>query len=128
ASRASLICSSVDGRPGLTSKPIDPALGTTSRKISSRFDYAHSRHIASRSVEACDEPQLDRISTDSEDNGNYVCSRLRRLRGNLAAGCNEDRNLTRDQFSGKPRQSVVLTFRPSVFNCYILAINIALFT
>ena len=85
---------------------------------------AHSGNIAARSVQAADQPELDRIVGELEDDrngrGRRFGSECRReaMKRNHA-------HLTTNQFGGQRRQSVVVAFRQAVLDRQVLALAIA---
>jgi hypothetical protein len=78
-------------------------------------------------IEAGDEAQLDGIGAGAEDNGNCRGRRLGREYGRSASARDDHAHLPVDQIGRQCRQSVVLTFRPAVFDHDVLAFDIVRF-
>jgi hypothetical protein len=93
-----------------------------SHQLSLQKRYA--RDIASRAVEAGEEPRLDRVNTVGEDDrngrGGHLGDKCRR-----GTRCDDHIHLAMNQIGGEPRQSVVLAFRPAIFDRRIPAFDIA---
>jgi hypothetical protein len=89
---------------------------------------AHSGDIAARPVEAGDVALLDRVAARREHdrNGLGPCHGSQYRRATSRRG--DHGHLATDQIGRKSRQSVVLIFRETVFDCYVAAIDIASFT
>ena len=83
----------------------------------------HAGQIAAGLVEAADQPGLDRIGRDREDNRNRRGRRLgcqRRLR---AAARHDYGHLALHEFGGEGRQLVSVSIRPSIFDRHVLAFD-----
>src|SRR5262249_49912068 len=80
--------------------------------------------ITARSIEAGDKTELDWVQPVGEDNWNSCGrgpGRWRRRR----ATCEDHSDLTANQIGCQCRQSIVLTFRPTIFDCRIQALDVA---
>src|SRR5450759_3216739 len=79
-------------------------------------------YISSRSVEAGDKAELDRVAAGIENNRNR---RGRRLGGACCcnAGCDDDRHLTPHQIGYHHRQPFVLALCPTEFDFYVAALT-----
>ena len=89
--------------------------------------YAHACEVASRSVQAGDKPELDRVAAAVEDNRNRLRSLpwplvlQETIRGNHG-------HLATNQIGRQCRQAIVLALGPGIFDRYVLALDIAGFT
>jgi len=81
--------------------------------------------VAAGPIEAGDEAQPDGVGAGGEDNGNCRGRRLGREHDWSASARDDHAHLPPDQIGRQCRQSVVLTFRPTVFDRHILAFDIA---
>ena len=83
----------------------------------------HSRHVASRPIEASNKPNLYGVTGDREHNwdaGGRSLSRERRKH----SGCDDHSHLKLDQISRQLRESVGLVTRPAIFNHKVPAFNV----
>ena len=78
-------------------------------------------------IEAGDEVQPDGIGAGAEDNGSCRGRRLSREHGRSTSARDDHAHLPADQIGRQCRQSVVLTFRPTVFDRHILPFDITRF-
>ena len=72
-----------------------------------------------------DKPNLDRVAPYREDNRNGCSSRFSRHCRRSSAGGRNHVHLTVNQFGRQSRQSIVMTFRPAIFDRHILALDIS---
>ena len=86
-----------------------------------------SGDVGAGPIEAGDEAQPDGIAADGKDNGNCRGRRFDREHNRSASARDDHAHLPGDQIGRQCRQSVVLTFRPTVFDRHILAFDIARF-
>src|SRR5262249_6765529 len=85
----------------------------------------HAGQVAAGSGKACDEPNLDRVDPYPEDDRNGRSRRLGRHCRSSAAGRHNHGHLTVNQFGRKHRQSIILAFRPAIFDLDVLAFDIS---
>src|SRR5262245_1764378 len=83
-----------------------------------------ARTIAARSGEAWDEAEPDRVFGDDEELGNCRGRRLDRERRRRAHGRDHGNSLT-NEIPRQRRQPVVVTLPPAVFDCEVLALDVA---
>src|SRR5262249_50430616 len=77
-------------------------------------------------VQAGDEPGLDRVNADAEDDRNCRGRRLGCECGRTPSSTARNHaDLSMNQISRQGWESIVLAFRPTVFDCDVLALNIA---
>src|SRR5262249_19154949 len=74
--------------------------------------------ITARLLKAGDKAFRDRITAHEEDNWNRRGCRLGRV-CRVNSGAYNHRDSKRNQFGGECRQSIIVTFRPAVFDRYI---------
>ena len=86
-----------------------------------------ARRVATRSGEAGDEAEPDRVFADGEDNGDRRGCRLGRERRRGTSSRGDHGDLAANQFGGQCRQPIELTLRPAVFDRHVLALDIASF-
>ena len=83
-----------------------------------RCDDAYTGDIAARSIEASDETVLDGVvAATDEDNRNFGGRGFGCLCRGTATGSNYHCHLVANQIGSHRRQSIVLPFRPPVFDC-----------
>jgi hypothetical protein len=86
----------------------------------------HARDIAARPAKAGDETEPDWVAARFEDDRNgRGCRLCRKRRG--SAGRGNHGNLTMNQIGRHRRQPIILAFRPTVFDRYVLAIYVTSF-
>jgi hypothetical protein len=78
--------------------------------------------IAAWPIEALHHPELDRIGTNHEHDGNCRGHLLRRQRG-WKTGCESDCHATAHQLHGESRQSIVMPLRPAKCDHNILSLD-----
>src|SRR5262249_45800341 len=83
-----------------------------------------TRTIAARSGEACDEAEPDRVFGDDEDLGNRRGRRFDRERRWRTHGRDHGNSLA-NETRRQCRQPVVVTLPPAVFDCEVLALDVA---
>ena len=83
---------------------------------------ANSGDIAARPVEAGDVALLDRVAARREHDRNGLGPCHGSQYRSAASGRGDHGHLATDQIGRKGRQSVVLIFRETVFDCYVAAI------
>ena len=98
------------------------------RRPASRIKKAHARQIAARTVEAGDESELDRVTTVGKDDRRRRSRRLGRERRDRAAGRKDSRPPVDEPNRPLVPAAIVLTVRPAVFDRYVLALDVAVFT
>src|SRR5205814_7395235 len=81
--------------------------------------------IAAGAVETRNQPELDRVAADAEDNRRAARCCFSSHDGRLTAACDDDCNLLREEFRCQLRQTIVLAVCPAVFNVYILPVDVA---
>src|SRR5262249_4047230 len=81
--------------------------------------------VAARPGETGDKAEPDRVITDGENDGDRRACRLGGECGRRAFGRNNHGDLPANEFAGQRWQPVILTFRPAVFDRYVLALDIA---
>src|SRR5262249_49461005 len=81
--------------------------------------------IPSRAVEGGNKPNLNRIVAAGEDNGNCRGRRLSRESCNSTSGGNDDAESTSNKVRRQIRQSIVSTFRRSIFDQHVLTLDVA---
>jgi hypothetical protein len=82
------------------------------------------RQVSARSSEARDEIEPNRVFDDCEDDGDRRSGSLGRQRRSLA-GCDDDGNLSANQFLRECRQPAKLALRSAVFDHDVLALDVA---
>src|SRR6516225_7706258 len=89
-----------------------------------RVHGGYAGDISARPIEASNETDLDRIDTAAEDDRNgRGCGFCREyLRG---ARCHNDGHLTPHQIGRQRGQSIVLAVRPTIFDRYVAALDVA---
>ena len=107
------------------------AVGINSRS-SSRPLWPHlyvqigyARQVAAGSVQAGDKPYLDRVTPYRKDDRNGCSSCFGRFCRRSTAARRNHVYPTMNQFGCKRRQSIILAFRPAIFDRYILALYIS---
>src|SRR5262249_24152977 len=86
-------------------------------------EKAHPGGIASRSVQAGDQPLFDRVTTVCEHDWDCSRSRYGRLCC-IGASCrSDDGHLTPNQIGRERRQPIIVTFRPAVFDRDVPTLN-----
>jgi hypothetical protein len=83
--------------------------------------------IAARPIQAGDKPQLDRIATDCNEDGNGCRAWLSCDGRRNSAHRHDERDLVTDQLGCKRRQSIILLLRPAVFERNVSALDVASF-
>src|SRR6476646_9767820 len=78
-------------------------------------------------LQAADEAALDRVGTACEHDGYSRACRLGRYRRCLTTEGNDDGHLSTREIGGEPRQSIVLTFRPTIVEGDVLTLDKASF-
>src|SRR5262249_12270120 len=76
-----------------------------------------------RPREAGDETKPDWIVGDGKDDGDRRGCSLGREGRDGAFGRGDHGNLSAHQFTGQRRQLIILTVRPAIFDCYVLALD-----
>jgi hypothetical protein len=92
-----------------------------------RGEHIDPGDVAAGLIEAGDDAQPDGVGADGEDNGNCRARRLGRVHDWSACAREDHARLPPDQIGRQCRQSLVLTFPPTVFDRHILAFDIARF-
>jgi hypothetical protein len=85
---------------------------------------SHAREIAARSIQGGDQTGLDRIGADAEDDGDGGCCRLGGQRRS-SGECTDHRHLTAYKIGRHRRHSIILTFRPAIFDRYVPTFDVA---
>src|SRR5262249_35863899 len=88
-------------------------------------DKVDACQIAARPREAGDETKPDWIVGDGKDDGDRRGCSLGREGRDGAFGRGDHGNLSAHQFTGQRRQPIILAVRPAVFDCDVLALDIA---
>src|SRR5262245_27235678 len=86
--------------------------------------HAHSRSIAARTVKAGDKASLNGVAAAVENNRNRWRCCLGGQRRRLAAVGHDHGQLTLRQFKRKRWQSIIASFRPSIFDRDVLAFDV----
>src|SRR5262249_55076790 len=82
------------------------------------------REVSARSSEARDETEPNRVFGDCEDDGDRRSGRFGR-QSRSCAGCDDDGNLSANQFLREYWQPTELVLRPAVFDYDVLALDVA---
>src|SRR5262249_11499331 len=88
-------------------------------------DKVDACQIAARPREAGDETKPDGIVADDKDDGDRRGCSLGREGRNGDFGRGDHGNRSAHQFNGQRRQPIILTVGPAVFDCYVLALDMA---
>src|SRR5262249_52877817 len=90
-------------------------------------EEAHARDIAARSADAGNESRGDRVGAGrKDDRDRRGCSPCGQ-RGERPTACENDRDLLFDQLRCHRLEPVILVIGPAIFDCDVLALNIASF-
>ena len=114
------LTSTATGRRGYQFTQKSQALG---RQLG--VEKVDPREIAARPGEARHQTKLDRIFANDEDDRDFRSCRLGRSRRRRPSGRSDHRSLAANQFGHKRRQSIDLILGPAVFDCDVLALDIA---
>src|SRR5262249_1090128 len=85
-------------------------------------DKVDACRVAARPWDASDEPELDWVFGEDEDNGDRRGRRLGCKRRSVAA-CDDYRNLSANQFERQLLQPVVFALGPAVFDRNVFALD-----
>jgi hypothetical protein len=86
-------------------------------------DKRHSRNVATRFVETCDESCGDRIDTGRENDRNGLGRRHRRPGGDGAATCEDDCDLATDEIGGHCGKPIEMTVCPAILDSDVSTID-----
>ena len=119
---------------GLNNMAMALLSGVISRSSPSRFEehhageHRHAGHVAARTIEALDKAEPHRIGSGLKHDRDRRRRGLRHL-GWYETGVGEDYvDLAADQIARQRRQTVVLAFRPAVFDRDVLTLDESGFT
>src|SRR5262245_31311735 len=82
------------------------------------------REVSAWARETGDEARRDRVVAAGKDDRRRGGGALRRVCCKVAAACGNQVDPTADEFGGQRRQPIVLTLRPAVLDCHVLALDI----
>ena len=105
------------------------AAGTSSRRSSSRFGSSSPAKrvtpvtLPPGRLRLATRPSLDRIAADREDDRDRRGRGLGRERRGIATGATITATWRSNQIGRQRRQSIVVTFRPAVFDRHVLALD-----
>src|SRR5262249_56340252 len=87
-----------------------------------RRHQTHACDVPTRSVNAVNESNTDRVPVDDKDDWNFVRRRLCRKSRLFGAYCDNSDQLAFDQICHQRWETIVVVMCPSVLNCYIFTL------
>src|SRR5262245_30007856 len=82
------------------------------------------REVSAWARETGDEARRDRVVAAGKDDRRRGGGALRRVCCKVPAACDNQVDPTADEFGGQRRQPIILTLRPAVLDCHVLALDI----
>jgi hypothetical protein len=90
-------------------------------------EEAYARKVATRAFEAPDKAEIDRVATGHKNDWDRFGRCFGRKRGRCGPRCGDHGHRAANQVGGQPRQAIVLTLGPAVFDRYVSALDVACF-